>query len=218
MSDKTVIIDSSPRTVDFYIQEKSALFIGVEKGAWKLAQSGIPMVLALGDFDSLTSPQLKYLKQVTNTIKLPTAKERSDMEEAILLAKSYGFEKIYIVCDIARIDQFLVNIELVKKFNVKLFSNSGMIAKIVPPMGDVLIRKNQYRYISFFPLTPYVEIKTSEVLEYPLPPILKQSDTTHYVSNTIKGPVVNLKVTSGELLVVQASDPEFVTRRISDKV
>ena len=209
MEEKVLIIDSSPRAINFAIQEEATLFMGIERGAWKLAQNNIKMIMAIGDFDSISETELSYLKSVTNVIRLPSNKKHSDMESALILAKSYGFTKIYIICDIARLDQLLMNIELVKKYSLTMFTNFGMIVKLVPAMGNVYIRKGDYSFISFFPITKKVHLTTSNALAYPLPSVLKQSEVTTYISNEMIGPVLSIELHEGELLVVQAIDPQY---------
>src|SRR3712207_5158355 len=73
-------------------------YIGVDKGALFLAQQGIMMERAIGDFDSINEKDIEIIeKKCLKLIKLNPIKDKSDSEEALELAKALRYEEIIIL-------------------------------------------------------------------------------------------------------------------------
>lgn len=70
-------------------------FIGVDGGLNPLIDSGLPATLAIGDFDSLTSPSRASGLSSVPRVKLRTDKERSDLSYALDFCISQGARSIY---------------------------------------------------------------------------------------------------------------------------
>ena len=84
-------------------------YIGVDAGALKIIDQGLPIKMAVGDFDSLNEEDLK---RITCPIERhPIMKDETDSELAIRLCKDY--DTIYLYGGIqGRIDHTIANIRL----------------------------------------------------------------------------------------------------------
>lgn len=81
--------DLSPYT------SSGADWIGVDGGAKYLLERGIPMIKAMGDFDSLSESELASLKEhVADVSEFPAEKDLTDTEIGLLFAmeKKAGFD------------------------------------------------------------------------------------------------------------------------------
>ena len=71
--------------------------IGVERGALALCDTDYPLVLALGDFDSVNQAEKQIIAQHFNKVVIfPKVKEASDGELAIKAAIKMGYDQIYM--------------------------------------------------------------------------------------------------------------------------
>lgn len=181
-------------------------YIGADKGALYLAQKGIQMKLAIGDFDSVQESDISMIRKHTDElIRLNPVKDDSDSEAAILAALERGYDEIWL-CGATggRMDHSLVNVRLAMKYpgKVWLYDDQNLIYTLCK--GTHRIEKGDYEYISFF--TEEGAEVTLDGFKYPLQDRkLKQTDL-YTVSNEILKDAGTVKVKDGIVLVMQCRD------------
>ena len=176
--------------------------IGVDYGAHFLAKNNIPMVCAIGDFDSVDTMEeiQKYAKEI---VKLPQMKNETDCEVAIQWAlDKYDTMDIYGGLG-GRMDHEYANLALLihRKYPVTYYNACNKMYRLTSGMHE--IQKEDYIYISFFPLTSGV-ISLSGVV-YPLENVKIDIQDIYLVSNEIVNDCMQV-VLDGEVLVIQSND------------
>lgn len=181
-------------------------YIGADKGALYLAQKGIQMKLAIGDFDSVQESDIALIRQHTDElIRLNPVKDDSDSEAAILAALERGYDEIWL-CGATggRMDHSLVNVRLALKYpgKVWLYDDQNLIYTLC--RGSYQIKKGDYSYISFF-TQDGAEI-TLDGFRYPLENRRLKETDLYTVSNEILKDTGNVTVSDGIVLVMQCRD------------
>lgn len=176
--------------------------IGVDYGAQFLAEHKIPMVCAIGDFDSVSNMNLiqEYAKEI---VQLTPMKDETDCEVAIQWALSrYSSMDIYGGLG-GRMDHEYANIALLvhRKYPITYYNDCNKMYRL--ENGSYPITKDKYRYISFFPLKESV-ISLSGV-KYPLTKQKIDIQDIYLVSNEIISESMFLEI-EGEVLVIQSND------------
>ena len=88
-------------------------YIGVDYGAVCCLRQKLPLVLAVGDFDSTTKEELDALKKNCKVHQLPIQKNETDSEEAIRCAMELGYDEIILYGGLGgRLDHELANLHL----------------------------------------------------------------------------------------------------------
>ncbi|HCY06195.1 MAG TPA: thiamine diphosphokinase [Erysipelotrichaceae bacterium] len=181
-------------------------FIGVDKGALTLANKGIMMERAIGDFDSVDEKTLKFIdKHCYKLIKLDPVKDISDSEAAVNLAKELGYEEIIILGGLGnRMDHSYVNLKLMQKEEgrVSILDKHNYIR--IFKRGTYNINKLGFKYISFFPVKDCVI--SLENMKYPLKNKLLIENDLLGLSNEIEDNVGQLIVSQGMVMCIQSND------------
>ena len=68
--------------------QEQGMWIGSDRGAWYLYQKNIPMIMAVGDFDSLTDFELTTIQNYLATQKIIHVKAEKDETDTCLLYTS----------------------------------------------------------------------------------------------------------------------------------
>ncbi len=76
-------------------QAGAVAFIGVDGGMDALAAAELPPTLAIGDFDGIKNKRLLDPENVGTSIRLPAAKDRSDLAYAIEFCRETGADTLY---------------------------------------------------------------------------------------------------------------------------
>src|SRR5699024_2035296 len=95
-------------------EDEIDLWIGADGGALKLAESGITIGYAVGDFDSIDETQNAMIKdKTTNFDEHPVEKDATDLEIALHKAFDMNPERIYLFgVTGGRLDHALINMQL----------------------------------------------------------------------------------------------------------
>ena len=176
--------------------------IGVDYGAQVLAEQKVSMVCAIGDFDSVDGIDdiSKYAKEV---VSLPRMKNETDCEAVILWAlHTYDCLDIYGGLG-GRLDHEFANLALLmyRKYPITYYNASNKLYCL--DSGVYTIKKEDYTYISFFPLKESVVSLRGVV--YPLDQQKVDVQDIYMVSNEIVGEEMEMEL-EGELLVMQSND------------
>lgn len=147
---KQVII--ALKLADITEKEDGYDYIGADKGALTLAESGIHMVAAIGDFDSVNKEDLAKIKEyASETTVLNPIKDDSDAQAAIDKALSLGYEHIELRGALGgRMDHAFLNIRLLLAYAGKVTIRDERNLITALPPGKYVLKKDEYPYISFF--------------------------------------------------------------------
>lgn len=180
--------------------KNSNFFIIACNGGFKNCKKlGLNADLILGDLDSI-----EKIDSI-NKVIFPKEKDKSDFELAIEYGIKNGFRKFEIWGAIGdRIDHTLFNISMLIK--IKKAGGEGLIYH--PPYKIFLLnRENRFRkhnggFVSFFPLTPYVDGFTIKGLKYELENEKIYMDSTKTLSNEFIGKESYVKFNKGIILAI----------------
>lgn len=182
---------------------EDADYIGVDKGAFLCMEKRIPLLYAIGDFDSLNENQFKQLKEYTKIIQLHCEKNETDGEYAIRFAHEQGYDEIEIYgITGGRQDHFIAMINLLKYSNIPftIKDDQNNIYSLTKGVHEII--KNS-KYISFFACEP-LEM-TMNGVKYPLQNKKIIEQDIYLVSNEILKDIATINI-SGKILVFECND------------
>jgi thiamine pyrophosphokinase len=184
-----------------YEREDPEFIIGVDQACKILMDKGIPIDVALGDFDSLDEGLLEKVTQYSRSIKqFDTIKDYTDTFLAVDYALTYPHDEIIIYGGLGkRIDHTLANINLLKMGNIKIIDDHTKMYILEP--GSYYI-ENKYDYISFFAVEDVLGL-TLKGFKYELNNISLEVDDPLCISNEAEG---MLSFVSGMLLVIHQNE------------
>jgi thiamine pyrophosphokinase len=175
--------------------------VGIDRGALICVQKGLNMDVAIGDFDSVSKEELELIRLHSKKIvMLDVIKDETDSQAAMAYVDS--FDEVILCGGLGgRIDHQLINIGLVKNDSrLSLWDENHLIYTVV---GDKIIKKAEYRYLSLFACVPSI-VDLSGV-KYSLANRSINEDDLYLVSNEITEEEAFLHV-SGKVLIVQSND------------
>ncbi len=190
------------RDVAYHIQGDA---FGVEQGALALMRDKVPLQLALGDFDSISSADAQALRTYAKELqRFDSVKDQSDSELAIfeLIRRAYKTVHVYGALG-GRLDHQHVNLQLCYRFpGVILYDDQNRIQTY--PAGIYTIEKHDYQYVSFF---TYEKAQLSlSSTEYPLHKYDLNHDDLKTVSNRFVGEQISFTVHHGKVMVFRSKE------------
>lgn len=180
-------------------------YIGIDRGALHCAHKGIPMVFAIGDFDSVDEREKEVIRLFSNEIiLLDPIKDISDAEAALVETMRRGYDEIVLWGALGgRFDHTLVNLKLAQRYAcLRLLDAQNDVSTLNE--GIHFVHPNEKAYISFFALEDS-EISL-EGFVYPLHHAFFTVDTTLGLSNRISAKKAQITVHKGKILVVRSID------------
>ncbi len=180
-----------------------AVYAGVDAGALRCIEQGIPMVFALGDFDT-ANEKLSLIEAQVPCYKLPTHKDETDMESAYLEARRRGYEKIILFGVLqGRFDHTMANFYLMLYRDPSLILMDESNRVQVLTKGTYTIDK-RYQYLSFFALTD--SCISEQGVAYPLDHKRVAPSDIFMVSNEILQEKAVISVHEGSFLMIESDD------------
>lgn len=175
--------------------------IGVEKGALFAVEKGIQLDLAIGDFDSISALELKYLESLNiPLIKHPANKDETDAELALFEALKKDPEKVFIHTSSGpRIDHLYANLRMLVPEKTHLLGPTFKATRLLP--GKHVIQ-SEYSYISMFAFSPVTAL-TIEGFKYHGTFESLGLDEVKGISNEGSG---TIEFKTGELLIIESKD------------
>lgn len=179
---------------------------GADAGALFLAKKKLRMKLAIGDFDSVCSEDLKQIREYADEmIILNPIKNDSDSEAVIACLLERGYRRIILTGGTGgRIDHEYVNLKLTERYPGIVYLEDEKNRIWTAAEGIHHIRKDHFSYISFF--TASEACISLQNFYYPLEKRTITSDDLYTLSNEITGEEGILHVHSGSVIVMQCSD------------
>jgi thiamine pyrophosphokinase len=187
---------------DLYLPQEHDTLIGVDAGLGALIKAGLKADIAVGDFDSLPEADVEELDRHAQTIlRLDVKKDKTDLAYALAwVYDNMDYDSILVFGGIGgRIDHFLANVNLLKKYDMTLMDKRHRIILLKKGTHRV---DNPYDYVSFFALEDVYDL-TIKGFDYELDHYYLATTDSLCVSNRGSGEVAFSK---GRLLVVFSND------------
>lgn len=188
----------------------SDYIIGVDRGAYWLTKHSIIPDIALGDFDSVTSGEYRFVeKRVKKIIRYPSRKDATDLELAVEYAVKVNPKKVWIFGAIGtRFDHSWAGIQLLTRL-----SSHNIYGYIVDNFNEIsIVRRSltlfpskKFRYVSIFPLHGSAEV-TLTGFRYTVSHHVFRSDSTLGVSNEIIETSARIIVHRGTVILIRSRD------------
>lgn len=189
-------------------------WIGADYGAIYLLEEGLPLDLAIGDFDSISKEQLTNIHlNARQVLTYPSMKDETDTQLAIIEAiKVKATEIVLFGATGGRFDHTFANVwllqQLVKDYpeiTCSIIDKKNKIEMLSP--GEHRVKKEEaYQYISFYSISEKVEKLSLTNFKYPLQDESLFSGSILCVSNEFIKDYGNVSFSSGILLLVRSTD------------
>ena len=178
-------------------------YIGVDKGTEKLLEQGIIPAFAIGDFDSITDPDV--LGAVGRTEILPARKDVTDTHAAVEWAIGQGYDEINIYgATGGRLDHFLAVLtllELYRDVKIRIIDSQNEISLL--GSGSHTFSADGYKYFSLY--APDRAVISISGAQYPLKEYTLLRSDPLCCSNEVKGKAATV-VTDNDILLVKSKD------------
>ncbi len=177
-----------------------------DRGALHLAEKGIRMRFAAGDFDSVTKEELELIRAYADEIRiLNPVKDDTDSEEVIRTAASRGYRRMIVYGGTGgRIDHTLINLKLAELYADRLWIVDGQNEICVHTPGVYEYHADEYSYFSLIVLEESV-ISLSGT-KYCLDHRTVRTSDLYTTSNEITEEKGILTVHSGKVMVIRSHD------------
>lgn len=179
--------------------------IGVDHGASVIANAGLTMKAAIGDFDSVDGMELKAIAEHAETIvKLVPQKDETDTEEAIKYALEQGYEQIVIYGALGgRIDHEMANMYLLmhRRYPIMFIDDHNRVRILKQGQYQV---PNEFTYLSFLALEESC-ISVNGVA-YPMNHRIITLKDIFSISNEITADVCEVVIHYGRVLMMETRD------------
>jgi thiamine pyrophosphokinase len=197
-------------------QEHTDLWIGVDRGVLALLEQDIVPNLSVGDFDSVTSAELKMIQEKLPEVSLyPSEKDETDLEIAIQWAIHQKPSNINIFgATGGRIDHFLANIQLLQKdsilqylkeMNIYIIDEKNSLTVKTPGMYKIEADPTK-KYFSLLSVTKEVTGITLTGFKYPLNQAQLTRGSTLCISNELISECGNVSFEKGIIMMVRSND------------
>ena len=204
MFDKIKIF-CGPNNYDFnhlYFEEANEFLVGVDSGLEYLNNLDKPINLAVGDFDSINKDIYNSIKDNCNQI-IQLSKDKNMTDLAFTLDYIYNnmdYNDIEVYGGISgRVDHFLANINLIKKYKFSMKDNEHYIFMLSKGKHKI---NNYKRYISFFAIEDCYNLSIRG-FKFPINNYYLSTNDSLCVSNEGSG---EIEFTKGKILVICSDD------------
>lgn len=190
------------------------IWVGIDRGVFYLLNSGIKPSAAFGDFDSVTEAELAEIeKTVSDLNKYKPEKDETDMELALNWALEQEPESIRVFgATGGRLDHLMANIQLLVKplqdsssIHIEIIDTKNILY-VKGPGSYTVSKLDEFKYISFLPVSPAVSGMTLENFKYPLKDCHIPIGSTLCISNELIRGHGTFSFSEGILLVVRSKD------------
>lgn len=189
------------------------VWIGADRGAWYLYQHRVAMMLAVGDFDSLTSVEFEALQEhinAENIVHVRAEKDETDTELAIMFAQKQAVSCIKVFgATGGRLDHLLSNLWLMAdpKFDdvvekLEIIDQTNSVTFLKAGQHSVLKHKNSH-YLGFMPIN---DVKNFKIIDAKYPLTLTENKYKMWSSNEFLNDRVHVSFDTGIIMVTQSID------------
>lgn len=183
-------------------------WIGVDRGAFILAEAGISMEKAVGDFDSVSPGEWEKIKTAVQLPDIfPPEKNETDLELAVSFAEKQKPEQIVLVGGTGgRLDHFLSAVHLMEMSGSSLTIEDKVNRMFSLEAGRHCVSRSSFPYVSFLPATETVEDLTLKGFRYDLANKNLTKKSTLCISNEWKYTEAEVYFRTGRLLMIESRD------------
>ncbi|MDQ0427814.1 thiamine pyrophosphokinase [Planomicrobium stackebrandtii] len=190
-----------------------ALYIGIDSGTLVLLEKEIQPAAAVGDFDSVSDEDYEKIRAALPELeRYPSEKDQSDTELGLEKAMEYQPEQAILTgVTGGRLDHYMSALHTMFKYQQEfpatrflLLNNQNRI-RFLKPGTHLLVKDEQYRYVSFYPFAEEVGGLTLTGFKYPVTDEAVPFGTTRFISNELLGRG-SVTIQSGHCLMVESSD------------
>ncbi|MGH8936740.1 MAG: thiamine diphosphokinase [Acidimicrobiia bacterium] len=208
-ADRTALVLTGGQPVDRDVLgslPRQALVIAADSGIEQAATLGLPVHLAVGDFDSVTPAALQAAMTAGARVERhPVSKDRTDLEIALEAAGRAGARRVVIVGgEGGRLDHFLANALLVASpefADLEIEWRAGA-ARVVVVRRRAEISGRPGDLLTLLAVGGAARRVRTEGLRYPLQDEDLLPGSSRGVSNELTGPLAAVSLESGTLLAV----------------
>lgn len=188
---------------DFEVDYCCDLLVGVDYGAYQLAEKNIMMDIAIGDFDSVSQSQFNQIENYSKkVIRLNVDKNETDSEAALMQLSTLKNYTVKMYSSIGkRLDHLLNNFRLLNKYDFILIDEYNEVRKLVEGTYEI---NNTHKYFSLFTLDQAV-INVSNA-KYELDNISFGYNDSYLTSNEFIDKALKIDVLAGEVFIVLSSE------------
>ncbi len=185
-----------------YFEESKEFLVGIDSGLEYLIDINKQIDLAVGDFDSINPEIFDRIKtKCDHIINLEKDKNMTDLAYALdYIYNNMDYNEIEVYGGISgRIDHFLANLNLIRKYNFSLRDDNHYIYLLSKGKHQI---NNFKKYVSFFAIEDVYGL-TLKGFKFNLDSYYLSSTDSLCVSNQGSGLV---EFNKGKLLVVMSDD------------
>lgn len=197
-------------------QDKTDIWVGVDKGVVALLNEGIKPQHSFGDFDSIPEEELQLIQEKLPDLHVfPSEKDETDLEIALNWAIKQHPKNIFIFgATGGRADHYLANVQLLQNEEILPYVNDiGLfivdrqnIMTVKCPSSFTVACEPTYKYLSLIAVTKEVKGITLEGFKYPLHKALLKRGSTLCISNELISEYGNVSFESGIIMMIRSSD------------
>jgi thiamine pyrophosphokinase len=184
-----------------------AMVVAADGGSLHAETLGLPLHAVIGDLDSLSEDTLTRLSEKEVELrKLPSEKDETDLELALLYAAEKGVKNIILLGAFGgRVDMSIANLLLLTHqqltgIHIEIW-NGNQTAWIIRPPGDE-IQGQTGDTLSLIPLNGEANGVTTQNLAYPLKNEKLPSGPSRGLSNVLTNNLASVRLQEGVLLAV----------------
>lgn len=195
------------------LNESYDYYVGIDRGSLYLLEAGLPLDLAVGDFDSLTPEEkINVFNYAKETLTAPSEKDDTDTQLAVsVVLKHYPEAEIELIgATGGRIDHFLANLWLVLEDRFRVHSSQITLRdkqntiQFFLPGTHTILAIPEMKYLAYCCLTAVSNL-TLENSKYTL-----ANHTVAYpmafASNEFLTSEAKLSFSTGMVAVIQSKD------------
>lgn len=188
-------------------------WIGVDRGALYLVESGIVPVDIVGDFDSVSASEFERIRAVVpSALQLNAEKDETDTELAIERALQLQPTRVVVTgVTGGRLDHFEAAVRILLRYQLLypeiefvVMNKQNELSVLTP--GVHRIDSAGYRYISFFAVDGAVECVTLRGVKYETTCETIARFCSRFTSNEIIAEDASISFESGICLVIRSHD------------
>lgn len=195
---------------DVFVNNQDGVWGGVDRGTKILLEQGIQPYLTVGDFDSVSDEERRWIAERTDIVPVPAEKADTDLALGVVKAIEQGFEEIDIYgATGGRLDHFMGAMQLLKApenqtYRIRLIDDQNEIL-LLTEGEHVIDRLLCYPYISFVPATDAVTLSL-EGFKYNLDQEVLKIGSTLTISNEFQDKAATVYVHRGMVYQMRSRD------------
>ncbi|MCS4486223.1 thiamine diphosphokinase [Staphylococcus americanisciuri] len=195
---------------DIFEHSKDTAWAGVDRGTKILLEQAIRPVFTVGDFDSVSDEEYKWIAEHISIAPVPAEKADTDLALGVAQAVERGYDEIAIYgATGGRLDHFMGAMQLLKapayqKYLVQLVDQQNEIT-LLTTGEHVLQNDTRYYYISFVPASDDVTLSLRG-FKYDLDKVTLKEGTTLTISNEFDTSKAYVNVHQGMVYQMRSRD------------